>query len=111
MQDPKPRPGLSEDLCVNIFTVSAGMIGVCLTVIGILRVIINARQVDTLADDFLAADALLFLISCVLSYWGLRTRNQHRMYRVERAADVIFLTAMVFMVAICGFITYAITKY
>jgi hypothetical protein len=48
------------------------MVGVCLTVIGLIRVVITLGRADTLADDFLAGDALLFLISCLLSYWALR---------------------------------------
>jgi hypothetical protein len=94
---------------VHIFTVSAGMVGVCLTVIGILQLVISSRQADTLADDFLAFDSVLFLLACILSYWALRTRSLRRMHRVERFADAIFLTALFCMVLIAGFITYAIT--
>jgi hypothetical protein len=36
------------------------MVGVCLTVIGLIRVVITLRRADPLADDFLAGDALLF---------------------------------------------------
>ena len=86
------------------------MVGVCLTVIGLLRIVINANKTDTLADDLLAADAVLFLIACLSSYWALRTRSLRRMYRVERFADAIFLLALLFMVGICGFITYAISS-
>ena len=85
------------------------MVGVCLTVIGIIRVVISARKVDTLADDFLAADSVLFLASCFLSYWAMRTRSVRRMHRVERWADGIFLLALLSMAGICGFITYALT--
>jgi len=87
------------------------MVGVCLTVIGILRVVISTHRIDTLADDFLAADAVLFLISCLLSYWALRTRSVKRMHAVERIADSIFLLALLFMAGICGFITYAIASF
>jgi hypothetical protein len=60
---------LEQDICIHIFTVSSAMVGVCLTVIGLIRVVITLGSADTLADDLLAADALLFLISCLLSYW------------------------------------------
>lgn len=109
MRETDRRTPLEQDICVHIFTVSAGMVGVCLTVIGILQVVITTRKADTLADDFLAVDAVLFLTSCVLSYWALRTRSQRRMHRVERVADGIFLVALLFMVGICGFIIYALT--
>ncbi|HEX4665235.1 MAG TPA: hypothetical protein VH207_01440 [Chthoniobacterales bacterium] len=109
MPDPNSEKRLEEDISIHIFTVSAGMVGVCLTVIGLLRVVITLRKTDTLADDLLALDALLFLVACFSSYWALRTRSAQRMHRVERFADVIFLLALVLMAVICAFVTYAIT--
>jgi len=98
-----------ENICIHIFTVSSAMVGVCLTVIGLIRVVITLGRADNLADDFLAIDALLFLASCLLSYTALRSKASDRMHRIERTADVIFIVAMVAMVVICGFITYAVT--
>src|SRR3954454_4302077 len=100
---------LEQDICIHIFTVSSAMVGVCLTVIGLIRVVITFGRADTLADDFLAGDALLFLISCLLSYWALRSRSVRRMHRIERAADAAFVIAMVVMTIICGFITYSMS--
>jgi hypothetical protein len=100
---------LEEDICIHIFTVSSAMVGVCLTVIGPIRVVITLGKADTLADDFLASDALLFLTSCLLSYAALRARSFRRRHLIERTADVVFITAMVVMTVICGFITYAMS--
>lgn len=100
---------LQEDICVHIFTVSAAMVGVCLTVIGLIRIVISVRHADTLADDFLAFDAVLFLASCLASYVALRTRHIRRMHRLERFADAIFIVALIAMVMVCMFITYAIS--
>jgi cytochrome c oxidase assembly factor CtaG len=100
---------LEQDICIHIFTVSSAMVGVCLTVIGLIRVVITLGYADTLADDLLAADALLFLISCLLSYWALRSRGLRRMHRLEKFADVIFIIAMIGMVAVCALITYSIS--
>jgi len=80
---------LEQDICIHIFTVSSAMVGVCLTVIGLIRVVITLGTADTLADDLLAADALLFLISSLLSYWALRSRGLRRMHRLEKIADGI----------------------
>ena len=99
---------LHEDLCVHLFTVSAGMVGVCLTVIGLIRVVITVGKVDTLADDLLAVDALLFVLSCFTAYWALRARPKQRMRRLERIADTSFLLAMMLMTIICGYIAFAI---
>ena len=100
---------LEHDICIHIFTVSAAMVGVCLTVIGIIRVVITLQRVDTLIDDLLGCDALLFLAACLLSYWALRTRSKRRMHRVEQIADVVFLSALIIMVAACGTILYALS--
>lgn len=108
MTERKLELPLEEDLCIHIFTVSAAMVGVCLTVIGLIRIVITLQKVDTLADDLLAGDALLYLTSCILSYTALRTRSKRRMHRVERVADGLFLLAMVLMVGVCLFITYAL---
>ena len=99
---------LEQDICIHIFTVSSAMVGVCLTVIGLIRVVVTLGKADTLADDCLAVDALLFLTSCLLSYWALRSRGLRRMHRLERIADGIFIFAMIGMVAICALITYTI---
>jgi hypothetical protein len=100
---------LEQDICIHIFTVSSAMVGVCLTVIGLIRVVITLATVDTLADDLLAADALLFLVSCLLSYWALRSRGLRRMHRLEKIADGIFIVAMIGMVVVCALITYTIS--
>ena len=107
--DPKQKRELEEDICIHIFTVSSAMVGVCLTVIGLVRVVITLGKGDTLADDLLAGDALLFLVSCFLSYAALRSRGAHRMHRLERIADGVFIFAMIVMVAICAFLTYAVS--
>jgi hypothetical protein len=100
---------LEQDICIHIFTVSSAMVGVCLTVIGLIRVVITLGTADTLADDLLAGDALLFLISCLLSYWALRSRGLRRMHRLEKIADGIFIVAMIGMVVVCAVITYTIS--
>jgi len=104
MQD---KAKLEEDICIYIFTVSSAMVGVCLTVIGLIRVVITLGKADTVADDLLAVDAMLFLASCLLSYAALRSRGLRRMHRIERAADGVFIAAMIVMAAVCGVITCA----
>ncbi|HEY2711895.1 MAG TPA: hypothetical protein VGI60_05215 [Chthoniobacterales bacterium] len=108
MPDSRAGERLEQDICIHIFSVSAAMVGVCLTVIGLIRVVITLRKADTMADDLLAGDALLFLVACLSSYWALRTRQRSRMYKVERFADIVFLLALFLMAAVCAYIVYAI---
>lgn len=99
---------VESDLCVHIFAVSAAMVGACLTVIGLFRVITALKSVDSLGDDLLVLDAFLFLGACLLAYVGLRSPRKQRRRRVEKAADLAFLGGLCLMACICGLITYAI---
>lgn len=94
------------ELCVHIFTVSAGLVGVCLTVIGLFRVIHRLSQDGHIADNLIAIDALGFLAACLFAYLALRAHNPARRRRLQQFADVAFLLALGFMVAICGLIAY-----
>jgi hypothetical protein len=101
---PKQRPSLEEDISIHIFTVSSAMVGVCLTVIGLIRVVITLRKADTFADDPLATDAVLFLLATLCFYWVLRRRSYRRHPFLERTVDAMFILALLLMVAIGGYI-------
>jgi hypothetical protein len=96
---------LEEDVAVHIFSVSAAMVGVCLTVIGIFQ-IGKLREIGSMSDNILAIDAIAFLISCVLSYIALRTRTSKRRHRIEQFADAIFLIALSLMALVCILVAY-----
>lgn len=100
---------LERDIAIHIFSASAAMVGVCLTVISIVQTFTRSREVQTLVDDVLALNALVFLCACLLSYWALRTRSIRRMHRVEAAADIVFLLGLGGTVCACGMIVWAAT--
>jgi hypothetical protein len=105
------RQLLDHDICVHIFTASAAMVGVCLTVIGIIRVVISLRHTDLLGSDLLALNAMLYLAACLVSYWALRTRSLGRNHRLERSADVLFLGALTLTAVNAAFITWAVSMH
>ena len=108
MPEPNFNRGLEKDISIHIFSVSAALVGVCLTVISVVRVVITATKINTVADDILAADALLFLTSCLLAYSAMRSRTEKRMRLVERAADTVFIIGLLLMAIVCALITYAV---
>jgi len=103
-----PQTNLEEDVSIHIFDTSATMVGVCLTVIGLFKLMLQLKSISTWADDLLSIDATLFLSACGLAYWALRTRSLKRRHRTEKIADLIFLGALTLMTAICGLITYTL---
>lgn len=107
MQEPARAKRLDEKICKLICPISAAMVGVCLTGVGLLRVALAVDRKATLADDLLSLDAVIFLVATLVSYFALRTGTRN--HRLEQIADVAFITAMVLLTAACPFITYSIT--
>lgn len=97
-----------HDLAQHVFTVSAGMVGVCLTAIGILRLFTAQQQIQTLGDDLLAIDAVLFVATCWLAFWSFKTRNPRRRQLLRLWVDSLFLLALTGMGGICAVIAYAL---
>jgi hypothetical protein len=97
----------ADDPAIHVFTASAALVGVCLTVIGLFQVIAQLRGLGSLGDDLLSLDALLFLGACILAYLALRTpRGRSRREVFERYADLLFLIALVLMAVACSLLTY-----
>jgi hypothetical protein len=105
--DPGGEPlGQDASLAVHIISVSAAMVGVCLTVIGLFQVVQGLHGLDTPADNILALDAVVFLFACLLAYASLRSRSPRRRRRLERMADGCFLCALVIMTVMAGTIAF-----
>jgi len=104
---PAPGPSARErDLSGHIFSVSAGLVGVCLTVIGLFNLFRTPGTVQSIADNLIAIDAIVFLFACIFSYLGIRSSDERRWLRLERAADGLFLLGISGMVLICALIAY-----
>jgi hypothetical protein len=102
------RVALDERTCRMICPIASAMVGVCLTGIGLLHVTITLRARQTVADDLLSIDALLFLIATLSSYFALRVQGTARLHWLERIADATFIAAMLLLTAACFIITYAL---
>ncbi len=61
----------SNDLSQHILPTSAQLVGVCMTVISLIKVM-HLGHAGSLLDKLLAIDALLFTISAALSYASMR---------------------------------------
>jgi multisubunit Na+/H+ antiporter MnhF subunit len=85
----------SRDIAHSIFSGSTTMIGVCITVIALFRVLKISGQ--TYADEVLGIDTFLFILSGLLSYLTLRNNDLNQ---TERWADILFFTGMVIMVIV-----------
>lgn len=99
---------LDERTCRLICPIASAMVGVCLTGIGLLHLAVTMRGKGTFADDLLSANAVLFLIATLTSYFALRGKWRTRPHSLERIADTTFIAAMLLLTADCLVITYAL---
>jgi len=82
------------------------MLGVCMTVISIIKLTQTNRGIAYWADDLLALDALIFLTSSIFSYLSIRS-NSKKIY-FEDIADKVFMLALILMGAAVLLLTFEI---
>ena len=92
-----------REIAKYVFSGSTTMVGVCVTVIALFRVM--SMNIKTYADEILGYTTFIFIAATLFSYASLRKEKN---VNLERWADVLFFIGM-FMMVIVGFIiVYAI---
>jgi hypothetical protein len=95
-----------NNLSGHILPTSGAMLGVCMTVISIVKLTQTNRGIAYWVDDLLAVDALIFLTSSIFSYLSLRS-NSKKIY-FEEIADKFFMLALIIMGAAVVLLTLEI---
>src|ERR1700759_34280 len=91
---------------LTLLSVSAAMVGVCLTAVSLVNVIEVLQKWEGWVDDILAVGSLLFSVVTLLSFLGLRTRARTRWPHYVLMLDVIFCMGIVTMVLSSFLLTY-----
>ena len=102
---------LDQDAVRMVCSISAGGIGICLTGISLMRVVVTVRHSSTIADDLLAANALLFLATMIVAYCSIRMISQRRLLTLERVADSLFLLSTSMLTLNCFVVAYAFSAW
>ena len=97
---------LGTGLSAHILPASATMIGVCMTVLTIGH--LGPRgDLRMLVDKMLAIDALVFLVSALLSFMSMRSRHVGRRY--ETHAETVFIAGLGLLALGAMVLAFAIT--
>jgi len=75
----------------HILNTSSNLLGICFIVLTSLRLL--KLQGKTVIDEFTAAAMILFMISSILSFLALRSKNKSG-DRLEDIADICFLVGL-----------------
>jgi hypothetical protein len=101
-------PTRSESLASNILPVSGTMIGVCATLIGLVK-LAEAKHGTSHVDEYAAMAAVTFLASALTSYLSIRYSNRTKLsFRIERMADMIFLAGLVGITLVATLFAYEV---
>jgi cation transport ATPase len=93
---------------LTLLSVSAAMVGVCLTAIGLVSVIEALNKFESWVDDMLAVGSLLFSLVTLLSFLGIRTSIRSSWKRFTLVLDILFCLGITTMVAASLLLTYVV---
>lgn len=86
---------MSQEKSPHILNTSSNLLGFCLIVLTSIK--ISKTGSATIIDDITGIAAILLVISCILSFLSMRSRQEVRSERMESAADIVFLVALIFI--------------
>lgn len=99
---------MRQRLAPQILPNASTMIGICVTAIGLVK-IVEGRIGPSNVDEYAALAAVLFLASAIFSYASLRLAPESRAGEVlERMADIIFMTGLVALTVISLLFAYEV---
>ena len=93
---------------LTVLSVSSGMVGVCLTAIGLIGIIKSLNPVEMIVDDVLAIGALLFMLAAALSFVGMRSRLSLTWRSYARVLDLIFCCGLLLVVVAIVLLTWVV---
>jgi magnesium-transporting ATPase (P-type) len=98
----------SEALASHILPVSATMIGVCVTLIGLVK-LAEEKHGSSQVDEYAALASVMFLTSALTSYLAIRYSQWPRLgVRIEQFADVIFLCGLIGITLVATLFAYEV---
>ena len=108
MSNEENQPLEQRELSKHILPNSGTMIGVCATLIGLVK-LAEAHIGPSRVDEYAALDSLLFLGSAIASYISIRNPDQPRTSeRCEAIADQCFLFGLIGLAIITLLFSYEV---
>jgi len=86
---------MSQEKSPHILNTSSNLLGFCLIVLTSIK--ISKTGSATIIDDITGMAAILLVISCILSFLSMRSKEELRSEKMESAADIVFLVALIFI--------------
>jgi hypothetical protein len=105
-ESPQLRALTDEKIYNHILSQSSMKVGMCLTLLGLVRLVEGIKNVSIIADELLAINAVGFLLSTILSYSALKDDDQKRKQTKGKSGDIVFSASLFLLILICGTIAF-----
>jgi uncharacterized membrane protein SirB2 len=83
---------MANNTSPHILNTAANLLGFCLFVITSFHV--GNHSEGSRIDEFTSVIALLLILSCLFSFFSIRTTEPGKEQRLEQAADYLFIAAL-----------------
>lgn len=106
-QPDQQKEKLNEQIYTQILNQSSVKIGLCLTLLGLIKVVEGVKNVTSIVDELLAINAIAFLISSIASYYALKQDGDSKR-KAGKVADIIFTVSLFILAMVCGILALEI---
>jgi hypothetical protein len=107
MSDRSQNLNHGSGLANHILPVSGTMIGVCVTLVGLVKIADPSGHNHV--DEYAALAAISFLASALASYLSIRYAQRAELsYRLEQLADMIFIAALLAITLVATLFAYEV---
>jgi hypothetical protein len=93
---------------LTVLSVSSGMVGVCLTAIGLIGIIKSLSRMEMFVDELLSIGAVLFMITAIFSFLGMRSEFVKAWRGFGLALDLAFCLGLVLVVIATIMLTWVV---
>lgn len=97
----------NNDKPSHILNTSSNLLGLCFIVLTSIKVL-NLKDA-TIIDEIATLAIVMFMISCILSFLSMR-KNETSNNRLEKVADVFFLSGLFLLFLTAMFLSFNIIK-
>ncbi|MBS1743963.1 MAG: hypothetical protein JST81_13095 [Bacteroidetes bacterium] len=97
-----------RDKSPHVLNASSNLLGLCFIVLTSIRVF-NLKEA-TLLDEIAMIAITMFMTSCVLSFLSIRGNTEKKNAKLEKIADVFFLSGLAMLFVAALFISFNIIR-
>lgn len=108
MKENQPDEERIHSHLLTLLSVSAAMVGVCLTAIGLVSVIEAISQIEHAVEDMLAVASIVFSLVTLMSFLGIRTPLRRTWPPFILVLDVVFCVGIATMVLASMLLTFLV---